>query len=170
MTSVYDFEAKTSTYQAKKLSDYRGKVLLVVNTASRCRFTPQLQGLEKLYQQYQHQGLEILGFPCNQFGHQDPGSNKDIQTFCHTNYATSFLVLAKIDVNGNASHPLFQHLKHAAPGILGSEKIKWNFTKFLISKEGEVLQRFAPATKPERLAAAIESALLTNCTLDTVHK
>jgi len=160
MSSVYDFEAQMSDSKTKKLSDYRGKVLLVVNTASRCRFTPQLSDLEKLYRQYQHQGLEILGFPCNQFGHQDPGNDNEIQKFCQINYGVSFLILAKVDVNGSTSHPLYQHLKQAAPGLLGSKNIKWNFTKFLVGKEGKVLQRFAPATRPAQLTTAIESALL----------
>ncbi len=159
MTSTHDFEAETMSGEQKTLSDYKGKVLLIVNTASKCGLTPQFEGLEKLYQQYNKQGLEILGFPCNQFGQQDPGSNDEIQEFCQLNYGVSFPMHAKIDVNGPTTHPLFQHLKSEAPGILGSQKIKWNFTKFLINREGKVLQRFAPATKPEKIEAAIKTAL-----------
>ncbi len=159
MTSTHEFEAETMNGQKKTLADYQGKVLLIVNTASKCGLTPQFEGLEKLYQQYKDQGLEILGFPCNQFGQQDPGSNDEIQEFCQLNYGVSFPMHAKIDVNGPSTHPLFQHLKSEAPGILGSQKIKWNFTKFLINKEGKVLQRFAPATKPEKIENAIETAL-----------
>ena len=159
MTSVHDFEAESMSGQSKKLGDYKGKVLLVVNTASKCGLTPQFEGLEALYQKYKDKGLEILGFPCNQFGQQDPGSNDEIQEFCQMNYGVSFPMHAKIDVNGDTTHPIFQHLKTEAPGVLGSQKIKWNFTKFLINKDGKVLKRFAPATKPEKLEAAIEAAL-----------
>ncbi|ARN74628.1 glutathione peroxidase [Oceanicoccus sagamiensis] len=159
MTSTHDFEAETMNGQKKTLADYQGKVLLIVNTASKCGLTPQFEGLEKLYQEYKDQGLEILGFPCNQFGQQDPGSNDEIQEFCQLNYGVSFPMHAKIDVNGPGTDPLFQHLKSEAPGILGSQKIKWNFTKFLVNKEGKVLQRFAPATKPEKIDSAIKAAL-----------
>jgi glutathione peroxidase len=159
MSSVHQFEAKTITGHKNSLESYQGKVLLIVNTASKCGLTPQFKGLEALYNKYKDQGLEILGFPCNQFGHQDPGDNSEIQEFCQMNYGVSFPMYAKIDVNGDNASPLYQHLKVAAPGILGSKKIKWNFTKFLINKEGKVLERFAPATKPEKLEAAIEAAL-----------
>ena len=159
MTTVYDFEASDIKGQQNKLDKYKGKVLLVVNTASKCGLTPQFEGLESLYKKYQPQGLEIIGFPCNQFGKQDPGSNDEIEEFCQLNYGVSFPMFAKIDVNGSGTHPLYQHLKQEAPGLLGSKKIKWNFTKFLINKNGEVISRFAPATTPEKLESAIEAAL-----------
>jgi glutathione peroxidase len=159
MSSIHPFEIETISGKSTKLKDYKGKVILIVNTASKCGLTPQFEGLEKLYGKYKDQGLEILGFPCNQFGHQDPGSNDEIQEFCQINYGVSFPMHAKIDVNGDNTHPLFQHLKSEAPGVLGSQKIKWNFTKFLVGKDGEVLERFAPATKPEKLEEAIEKAL-----------
>ena len=159
MTSMYKYDLQTVTGQTDKLENYKGNVLLIVNTASKCGLTPQFAGLEKLYQKYRQQGLVILGFPCNQFAQQDPGNNDEIQQFCQMNYGVSFPMLAKIEVNGDNTHPLYQHLKSAAPGILGSQKIKWNFTKFLVSRQGEVLERFAPATKPEKLEQAIEKAL-----------
>lgn len=159
MSNIYDFEATTIEGNPATLADYRGKVLLIVNTASQCGFTPQFQGLEALYQQYHDRGLEILGFPCNQFGHQDPGSEAEIAEFCQKNYGVNFPLYAKIDVNGDTAHPLFRHLKDAAPGLLGSKAIKWNFTKFLVGRDGRVLERFAPATGPEKLTGAIEQAL-----------
>lgn len=159
MTSIYAFQAETINGKNKSLEDYQGKVVLIVNTASKCGLTPQLEGLEKLQQQYQDQDFVILGFPCNQFGQQDPGSNDEIQEFCQINYGVSFPMHAKIDVNGSDTHPLFQYLKTAAPGVLGSKNIKWNFTKFLVNRQGEVIKRFAPATKPEKLQAAIDQAL-----------
>ena len=159
MTSVHHFEARSINGQPAKLQDYEGKVLLIVNTASKCGLTPQFEGLEKLYAKYKDQGLVILGFPCNQFGQQEPGSNDEIEEFCQMNYGVSFPMLEKIDVNGASTHPLFQHLKSQAPGLLGTEKIKWNFTKFLVNKEGDVLDRFAPSTKPKKLESAIEQAL-----------
>jgi glutathione peroxidase len=159
MSSIHPFEIETISGKSTKLKDYKGKVILIVNTASKCGLTPQFEGLEKLYGKYKDQGLVILGFPCNQFGQQDPGSNDEIQEFCQINYGVSFPMHAKIDVNGDNTHPLFQHLKSEAPGVLGSQKIKWNFTKFLVGKDGEVLERFAPATKPEKLEEAIEKAL-----------
>lgn len=159
MSTVYAFQATTMNGQPRRLEDYRGKVLLIVNTASQCGLTPQFEGLEQLYQDYRDQGLEILGFPCNQFGKQDPGSNGEIMEFCQMNYGVSFPMHEKIDVNGDNTHPLFQHLKNAAPGLLGSRKIKWNFTKFLVDRDGSVIKRFAPATKPEKLRSAIEKAL-----------
>ncbi|MFT5605260.1 MAG: glutathione peroxidase [Paracoccaceae bacterium] len=159
MNSVYDFEAESINGSKKSLADYKGQVLLVVNTASKCGFTPQFEGLENLYKNYKDKGLAILGFPCNQFGKQDPGSNGEIQEFCQLNYGVSFPMHAKVDVNGDATHPLFQHLKAAAPGLMGSQKIKWNFTKFLIDREGKVIERFAPATAPEKIEAKIKAML-----------
>jgi len=157
--SVYQFECQTPDGKRKPLADFRGKVLLVVNTASKCGFTPQFAGLEELYQKYRGKGFEILGFPCNQFGHQDPGSNGEILEFCQLNYGVSFPMFGKIEVNGASADPLFQHLKKAAPGVLGSEGIKWNFTKFLIDAEGRVVRRYAPKDKPAAIARDIESLL-----------
>ena len=157
--TVYEFTCQTGNGQSKSLEAYGGKVLLVVNTASKCGFTPQFEGLENLYEKYNEKGLEILGFPCNQFGRQDPGSNDEIQEFCQLNYGVSFPMFGKIEVNGGGADPLFKHLKKAAPGALGTERIKWNFTKFLINKHGEVLKRYAPATKPEDIEADIEALL-----------
>lgn len=159
MSELHDYSIETMQGQQRTLADYRGQVLLIVNTASKCGLTPQFEGLEQLHQRYKDKGLSILGFPCNQFGKQDPGSNDEIQQFCQLNYGVSFPMHSKIEVNGDDTHPLFQHLKTAAPGILGSQKIKWNFTKFLVGKDGEVIDRFAPATKPEKLITAIEKAL-----------
>ena len=159
MSQIYDFQAQTITGQTVNLSDYKGQVLLIVNTASACGFTPQFAGLEELHQQLGAQGLTVLGFPCNQFGRQDPGSNEDIGAFCQMNYGVSFPMMAKIDVNGPQAHPLFQWLKAQAPGILGSEGIKWNFTKFLINRQGEVVKRYAPLDKPASIQADIEAAL-----------
>ncbi|MBA6413201.1 glutathione peroxidase [Parahaliea sp. F7430] len=157
--SVYDFVCQSPNGDKKALRDYQGKVLLVVNTASKCGFTPQLAGLEALYKKYHERGLEILGFPCNQFGQQDPGSNDEIMEFCQLNYGVSFPMFGKIDVNGSTADPLFAHLKKAAPGALGSERIKWNFTKFLIDGSGQVKKRYAPLTKPEDIADDIEALL-----------
>ena len=159
MTDIYQFDATTIQGNSVSLADYRNKVLLIVNTASKCGFTPQFEGLEKLYEKYADRGFAVLGFPCNQFGKQDPGNNGEIQEFCQLNYGVSFPMFAKIDVNGDATHPLFQYLKKAAPGILGSEKIKWNFTKFLVGRDGAVIDRFAPATSPEGIEQAIVKAL-----------
>ena len=159
MSSVYDFEAESINGSKKSLADYKGQVLLVVNTASKCGFTPQFEGLENLYKNYKDKGLVILGFPCNQFGKQDPGSNGEIQEFCQLNYGVSFPMHAKVDVSGDDTHPLCQHLKTAAPGLMGSKKIKWNFTKFLIDREGNVIERFAPATAPEKIEAKIKAML-----------
>ncbi|GGY35380.1 glutathione peroxidase [Bacterioplanes sanyensis] len=141
------------------LAEYQGKVVLVVNTASECGFTPQYEGLEKLWQQYESQGLVILGFPCNQFGQQEKGDEHAIGAFCQKNYGVSFPMFAKIEVNGDNAAPLYQRLKSAAPGVLGTEGIKWNFTKFLIGRDGQVIDRYAPTTKPEAMAADIEKAL-----------
>jgi len=159
MSSLYDFQAQTINGQTVNLSDYKGQVLLIVNTASACGFTPQFAGLEELHQQLGAKGLTVLGFPCNQFGNQDPGSNEDIGAFCQMNYGVSFPMMAKIDVNGPQAHPLFQWLKAQAPGILGSEGIKWNFTKFLINRQGEVVKRYAPLDKPASIAADISAVL-----------
>ena len=156
--SVYDYSAKTILGEEKSLGDYEGKVLLIVNTASECGFTPQFEGLQKLYEAYKDQGLEILGFPCNQFGKQDPGSDEDISHFCELNYGVTFQMFSKVDVKGDNAHPLFVYLTKEAKGMLTKE-IKWNFTKFLVDKEGEVIDRFAPQTKPESLKKDIEKQL-----------
>ncbi len=141
------------------LSQFRGQVLLIVNTASACGFTPQFGGLEKLHETYGARGLAVLGFPSNQFGGQDPGSNEEIASFCQVNYGVSFPMMAKIDVNGDAAHPLFQWLTKEAPGLLGSKAIKWNFTKFLVGRDGRVIKRYAPQESPESIAKDIEQAL-----------
>ncbi|SEQ57593.1 glutathione peroxidase [Solimonas aquatica] len=159
MSSVYDFEAKTIDGQLQKLSDYQGKLLLVVNVASKCGFTPQYKGLEALWRQYQDKGLVILGFPCDQFGHQEPGNEAEIQSFCSLNYEVSFPMYAKIEVNGAGAHPLYQYLKSAAPGVLGTEGIKWNFTKFLIGKDGQVLKRYGSMDTPEKIGEDIAKLL-----------
>ncbi len=159
MSTVYDFSPQTKGGKPKSLEDYRGKVLLVVNTASKCGFTPQFGGLEELYQAYKDKGLVILGFPCNQFGKQDPGSDDEIQEFCQLNYGVSFPMFAKIDVNGDDADPLFQHLKKEAPGALGTQAIKWNFTKFLIDADGNVVKRYAPKDKPSAIGRDIEKLL-----------
>ncbi len=159
MTTVNDFNADTIDGRARALSRYRGKVLLIVNTASQCGLTPQYAGLEALYREYRDRGLEILGFPCNQFGAQEPAGESEIATFCETQYGVSFPMFAKVDVNGDAAHPLFKWLRRQAPGLLGSEAIKWNFTKFLVDREGRVVERFAPTSAPADLAPAIEKLL-----------
>lgn len=151
MTTAYDFDATSLDGMPRPLREFQGKVLLVVNTASKCGFTPQYEGLEKLFQKYQAQGLEVLGFPCNQFGTQEPGSQAEIGAFCEKNYGVTFPMFEKIDVNGEAAHPLYRWLKSSAPGVLGTQGIKWNFTKFLIDRSGKVVARFAPVTKPEDL-------------------
>ncbi|AYO54020.1 glutathione peroxidase [Acinetobacter wuhouensis] len=158
MTNVYQFDAELLEGENKSFSDYEGKVLLIVNTASKCGFTPQFAGLEKLYEKYKDQGFEVLGFPCNQFGGQDPGSNEQIGEYCQRNYGVSFPMFAKVDVKGPSAHVIFRYLTNNSKGIL-SNGIKWNFTKFLINKKGEVLNRYAPTTKPEDLEKDIESAL-----------
>ena len=154
-----DFRMLASDESVNLCEAYEGKVVLVVNTASKCGFTPQFEGLEEMYQKFKDRGLEILGFPCNQFGNQDPGSNEEITEFCQLNYGVSFPMHAKIDVNGKTAHPLFQQLKSAAPGILGSQSIKWNFTKFLVDGSGRVLKRFAPTTTPAQIEKEIEALL-----------
>ena len=159
MTTIYDFEARRMSGTAVPLDQYRGKALLIVNTASACGFTPQFGGLEALHKTYGERGLAVLGFPCNQFGSQDPGSNEEIAQFCQLNYGVSFPMMAKIDVNGPQADPLYQWLTAEAPGILGSKAIKWNFTKFLVGKDGKVIKRYAPTDKPEDMAKDIEAAL-----------
>ncbi|MCA9500898.1 MAG: glutathione peroxidase [Nitrospirales bacterium] len=159
MSTIYDISCQSIQGKDETLATMKGKVLLIVNTASKCGFTPQFQGLENLYQKYRAQGLEILGFPCNQFGSQDPGNNEEILTFCHINYGVTFPMFAKVDVNGPDAHSLFKHLKAKAPGVLGSEAIKWNFTKFLVDQTGEVKERYAPATNPSDLEAPITALL-----------
>jgi len=159
MPSLYDFAAQTLDGQPAPLADYRGRVVLIVNTASKCGFTPQYEGLEALWRDYQDKGLTILGFPCNQFGAQEPGNAEEIANFCSLTYDVSFPMMAKIDVNGPKTDPLYAFLKHEKKGLLGSESIKWNFTKFLIDKSGKVVARFAPTDTPQSLKGAIEKLL-----------
>jgi glutathione peroxidase len=159
MKTAFDFQWKTSQGSLKSLKDYEGKVFLIVNVASKCGYTPQYDGLEKLYKKFKDQGLVILGFPCNQFGGQEPGSNEEIQQFCQLNFGVTFPVMAKIDVNGSQAEPLFQFLKQQAPGVLGTEMIKWNFTKFLVNKQGQVIKRFAPTTEPAEIESEIQKLL-----------
>ena len=159
MTAIYDINADSLNGAPVNLGQYQGQVLLIVNTASKCGFTPQYKGLEAVYQQFKDKGVVVLGFPCNQFGAQEPGQADEIGAFCEKNYGVTFPLFAKIDVNGDNAHPLFAKLKKDAPGILGTEGIKWNFTKFLIRKDGTVYNRYAPATKPEDLIADIEKLL-----------
>lgn len=159
MTSIFDITANSLSGQPVNLADYKGKVLLIVNTASNCGFTPQYKGLETVYEQFKAKGVEVLGFPCNQFGAQEPGNADEIGAFCEKNYGVSFPLFEKIDVNGDSAHPLFRKLKKDAPGLLGTEAIKWNFTKFLVRKDGTVFGRYAPATKPEDLIKDIEKLL-----------
>ncbi|MCW5664814.1 MAG: glutathione peroxidase [Piscinibacter sp.] len=158
-TSVHDFEALSIEGKPAHFSTQRGKVLLIVNTASACGFTPQFAGLEALWKEYGGRGLVVVGFPCNQFGGQDPDGNEQIAAFCQLNYGVSFPMMAKVDVNGANAHPLWAWLKAAAPGVLGTEAIKWNFTKFLVGKDGRVLRRYAPNDTPESLKKDIEAAL-----------
>jgi glutathione peroxidase len=159
VTGALDFKAADISGTPVDLAMYKGQVVLVVNTASECGFTKQYKGLEVVYQQFRDKGVAVLGFPCNQFGGQEPGSESEIGAFCEKNFGVTFPLFAKVDVNGENAHPLFQHLKKAAPGLLGTERIKWNFTKFLIGKDGSVFKRYAPATKPEELVADIEKLL-----------
>ena len=159
MTTVHDFVAHSIDGNPVPLTGFTGKVLLVVNTASACGFTPQFAGLEDLHRQYGPKGLAVIGFPCNQFGSQDPGSNSEIAQFCQLNYGVSFPMMAKVDVNGPGADPLFEWLRTEAPGLLGSKAIKWNFTKFLVGKDGRVLKRYAPIDKPQALKSDIEAAL-----------
>jgi len=160
-SSIYDFSAQLLDGRTVSLSEFRGRVLLLVNTASKCGFTPQYTGLEQLYRAGKERGLAVLGFPCNQFGAQEPGSAEEIGAFCQKNYGVSFPLFARIDVNGPHAHPLYRFLKKSRPGIFGIERIKWNFTKFLIDRQGRVVGRFAPSTTPQKLAAAIEALLGT---------
>ncbi|MQY51096.1 glutathione peroxidase [Rhodocyclus tenuis] len=159
LAPIYEFSAERIDGSQQPFADYAGKVLLIVNTASRCGFTPQYRGLEALYQRYRDLGLEVLGFPCNQFGAQEPGNAEEILSFCEKNFGLSFPLFAKIEVNGDNAHPLYRYLKQEARGLLGSEAIKWNFTKFLVDREGKVRERYAPATPPEGLADDIEQLL-----------
>lgn len=158
MTTFYELKANTLTGQEKSMADYQDKVVLVVNTASKCGLTPQYEGLQELYKELHDEGLEILGFPCNQFGKQEPGSADDISEFCELNYGVNFPMFEKVDVNGDKTHPVFTYLKDELPGTLG-KKVKWNFTKFLIGKDGQPIKRFAPTTKPEDIKKHIEKAL-----------
>ena len=159
MTTAYDFSAKTLDGQDQPLADYKGKAMLVVNTASKCGFTPQYTGLEKLWETYKDQGLVVLGFPCDQFGHQEPGDADEIRNFCSLNYDVSFPLYEKVEVNGGAAHPLWKWLKKEKPGLLGMESIKWNFTKFLIDKPGRVVKRYAPTDTPEKIEKDLASVL-----------
>lgn len=157
--TILDVSAKTLEGAERSLKDWEGKVLLIVNVASRCGFTPQYAGLEAIYRRYRDRGFEVLGFPCDQFGHQEPGDAEEIRQFCSTQYDVSFPMFAKIEVNGDNTHPLYAQLKTAAKGLLGSESIKWNFTKFLVARDGRVVKRYAPQDKPESLASDIEALL-----------
>jgi len=159
MTTAYDFSAKTISGSEQSLKDYAGKVTLVVNVASKCGFTPQYKGLEAIHKQYSDKGFAVLGFPCDQFGHQEPGNEAEIMQFCSLTYDVSFPMFAKIKVNGDDAHPLYQHLKSEATGLLGTEGIKWNFTKFLIGKDGKVVKRYGSMDKPEDIAKDIEKLL-----------
>ena len=159
MPTIYDYSAVLNNGQEVSLKEYQGKVLLIVNTASACGFTPQYEGLEKLYQEFSGQGLEILAFPCNQFGKQESGSDDEIKNFCDLNFNISFPLFQKVDVNGDNAHPLYQHLKKEATGLLGSQKIKWNFTKFLVDKDGKVIERYGSITKPENIKDDIRKLL-----------
>jgi len=156
---IYEFEVQAITGDKARLGSYENQVMLIVNTASKCGFTPQYEGLEALYKEYKDQGFVVLGFPCNQFGRQEPGSESDIEAFCQLNYGVSFPMFAKIDVNGNDADPLFKYLKKSQKGLLGSEKIKWNFTKFLVNRDGKVIARYAPTVKPKDLTKDIEELL-----------
>jgi glutathione peroxidase len=157
--SIYDFEIKDAQGNTKTLAENQGKVMLIVNTASKCGFTPQYEGLQKLHEDFHEKGLEVLAFPCDQFAHQEPGSNEEIQSFCSMNYGVAFPVMAKIDVNGKNAHPLYKYLKKQQKGGLLGDFIKWNFTKFLVDKEGKVVKRFSPDTEPEKLRPEIEKLL-----------
>lgn len=156
--ALYELTATLNDGSERRLADYRGKVLLVVNTASQCGFTPQYRGLQALYERHRPEGLEVLGFPCDQFGHQEPGSDAEIASFCQLNFGVTFALFKKVEVNGDGAHPVFKALKDAAPGVLG-KSIKWNFTKFLVDRQGRVIDRFAPTTPPEKLEEAVVRAL-----------
>jgi len=156
---IYDFSVSDIDHQSHKLDEYKGKVLLIVNVASKCGLTPQYEGLEAMYRKYRDKGFEILGFPCNQFLHQEPGDEAEIKNFCATEYNVSFPLFSKIDVNGSGTAPLYKHLKDAAPGALNSKTVKWNFTKFLVGADGQVIRRYAPTDKPESIEKDIEALL-----------
>jgi len=159
MASIYDFSVEDIHAKQQKLDRYKDKVMLIVNVASKCGFTPQYKGLEALYEKLHPSGLEVLGFPCNQFGAQEPGNEAEIAQFCDLNYGVTFPLFAKIDVNGSAAAPLYEYLKKAKPGLLGSEAIKWNFTKFLVDRQGNVVERYAPKVEPQAIAGDIEKLL-----------
>ena len=159
MSTLHHFRARTLAGQEQDFAKYQGQVVLVVNTASQCGFTPQYAGLEELHRKYAGQGLQVLGFPCDQFGHQEPGSGEEIGAFCQKNYGVSFQMMDKVEVNGPGAHPLYRWLTSEAPGLLGSQAIKWNFTKFLVGRDGRVIKRYAPQTEPKDIAADIETAL-----------
>lgn len=159
MTSIYEFNAKDIDGKSQSLGDYQGKTMLIVNVASKCGFTPQYTGLEALYEKFRDKGLVVLGFPCDQFGHQEPGDEAEIKNFCSLNYDVKFPLFAKIDVNGANADPIYKYLKHEAKGLLGSESIKWNFTKFLVDKNGKVVKRYAPTDTPESIEKEIAAAL-----------
>jgi glutathione peroxidase len=159
MSGLYEIEAQTIDGKTQKIGDYAGKAMLIVNVASKCGFTPQYRGLEALYRKYAPQGFVVLGFPCDQFGHQEPGSEAEIASFCSKNYDVTFPMFAKIEVNGDKAHPLYAWLKHEAPGLLGTEAIKWNFTKFLIDRQGKVVKRYGSNDAPEAIGGDIEAAL-----------
>jgi glutathione peroxidase len=159
MSSLQDIEVKTIGGETQRLGAYAGKALLIVNVASKCGFTPQYEGLETLYRQYKDRGFAVLGFPCDQFGHQEPGNEEEIRNFCSLTYEVSFPMFAKIEVNGSGTHPLYQLLKKAAPGLFGTQRIKWNFTKFLVDPQGRVVARYAPTEKPQGLTKSIEAIL-----------
>jgi len=157
--TVHDYSARTIDGEDRKLSDYKGKVMVIVNTASKCGFTPQYKGLEQMFREFRGQGLVVLGFPCDQFGHQEPGDENEIKQFCSLNYDVTFPMFSKVDVNGDHTHPLYEYLKNEAPGLLGSRGIKWNFTKFLVDKSGKVVKRYGSMDKPESLLKDIEKLL-----------
>jgi len=159
MASLYDIPVKSIDGSEQTLAPYQGKVLVIVNTASQCGFTPQYKGLERLHRELGPKGVEVLGFPCNQFGAQEPGTEEEIKSFCSRTYDVSFPMFAKVDVNGEHAHPLYEHLKSEKPGLLGTEAIKWNFTKFLVGRDGKVLKRYAPTDTPESSRADVEKAL-----------
>jgi glutathione peroxidase len=157
--SIFDIKIKTINGEEQSMSTYKGKVLVIVNTASKCGFTPQYKALQELYERYQFEGLEILGFPCNQFMSQEPGDEEEIKSFCQLNYGVTFPMFAKVDVNGSDAHPLFTHLTKEAPGLLGSKAVKWNFTKFLIDRHGKAVERFSPNTDPKEMEEKIQQLL-----------
>lgn len=159
MENIYDFQCQTISGEQKPLSEYQGKVLLIVNTASKCGLTPQFSGLEDLYQQFKERGFMVLGFPCNQFANQDPAADGEIEEFCQLNYGVSFPMFSKVKVNGSETEPLFKHLKKQAPGLLGNQAIKWNFTKFLVDASGKVVKRYSPTHRPESIQKDIQALL-----------